>query len=78
MSKRTVQRSSKTYAKINCQNPYASHYFRQLKQTIFSNGKSLVVSKGLNHHEIMRKQRYRHIRFIRSMQFCDSCLKHEK
>ena len=73
MSKRTVQRLSKTYAKINCQNPYASHYFRQLKQTIFSHGKRLVVSKGLNHHEIMRIQR-----FIRFMQFCDSCLKHEK
>ena len=47
---------------------------------IFSHRKRWMVSTGLKHHKIMRKQRFQHLKalFIHFMQFCGQWITHKK
>ena len=52
----------------------------QSKVAIFSHKKRWIVSTGLNHHTIMWKQRFQHLKafFIHFMQFCGPWITHKK
>ena len=52
----------------------------QPKVAIFSHRKRWIVSTVLNHHTIMWKQRFQHLKalFIHFMQFCGPWIKHKK
>ena len=51
----------------------------QPNRAIFSHRKRWMVSTGLKHHKIMRKQRFQHLKalFIHFMQFCGPCIIHK-
>ena len=52
----------------------------QQKGAIFSHMNKWMVSTGLKHHKIMRKQRVQHLKanFIHFMQFCGPWITHKK